>query len=212
MANTRIPCLKDKHALKSFAQRHIKEAPSKSTRLWRGIDPEDVASNYEPFLKSVAAAGRRLDTKTFQGVMKDLWECPAPSVEEFCKVLKQALSYCRRKKTSRPKGSRLESAGLRISQAFVQLSPGLMDSPQKGGSSDALFVDCDDDETGGVPDEAEKALAQAKALFPAADSSKTLVRTASVLSVASSCGDGSPQKEKKEGDCHKVMEHPCIMG
>ena len=86
MTTSRISSLKDQELLTLDAKKYIKDAPTKSTELWRGSDSDDVAENYEPFLVAIANTGHRLDINLFLSVMKKLWECDTKELTKFCHV------------------------------------------------------------------------------------------------------------------------------
>jgi len=201
MAKSRhhTPFLKDEDQLQKMVKQHIKDDldPSKHQLLWQGRSDEGVLENYQDFLTAVAQLGRYLDKTMLFKVVRKQFEGENSLLKEFTDVMARVLKDTKRKSKQIRSGARTSKALLRLSRAWLkssgdskqssssQLVAESSDASDASASSEVEMHVLPQDES--EADEASKALALAKAMFPSAgpSSSRGLKREHSVISVAS---------------------------
>jgi hypothetical protein len=204
MASGRIPCLTDRAFLIALVKKHIHEAPSKSSAKWIDGDHDQIASHYEDFLLAIAISGKRLDSKVFPAVMKQLWSCDQAVLNKYCKLIAGTLAHCRRKVPYMVDGSKLSRPVFRITTACAKCRPlsdsaaGAASEQMDEDSSESSGLECINPMLSAEAAAASKSLADMKKLF-ASSCSKTLARANSCESVQSSEA-GSPRKAPAENE------------
>ena len=194
------PYLKDEDQLAKIVKQHIKDEldPSKNQLLWQGRTDEGVLENYQDFLTAVAQLGRYLDKTILFKVVRKQFEGENNLLKEFSDLLARVCIETKRKSMQMTSGAKLSTAMLRLCRAWLKSSDGgkagqqssssqlLAESPEASDASASSDLEMTLPLESEV-DEASKALALAKAMFPPANPSSTrgLKRNLSVISVAS---------------------------
>ena len=162
--------------------------PVQNPLLWRGVDHDDFMDNYKEFFAAAAATGMLLSSVSLKRALKSQFAGNPSTLDEFADKLCKSHSRCKHGTKNMVNGAKLTEAVHRISKIWKSNSSSTFSSGASHASQDVdneFDNKADDDQ---CLQEAESALANAMAMFQtSSSSSKSLKRTMSTVSIASSC-------------------------
>ena len=166
--------------------------PVQNPLLWRGVDHDDFMDNYKEFFAAAAATGMLLSSVFMKRAMKSQFAGDQKTLEDFADSVCHAHSRCKNGSKNVKDGRFLTETVRKVSMIWKSSETSRSSSTVSSGASHAsqdveneFDNKADDDE---CLQEAESSLANAMAMFQnSSSSSKSLKRTMSTVSIASSC-------------------------
>ena len=166
--------------------------PVQNPLLWRGVDHDDFMDNYKEFFAAAAATGMLLSSVFMKRAVKSQFAGDQKTLEDFADSVCHAHSRCKNGSKNVKDGRFLTETVRKVSMIWKSSETSRSSSTVSSGASHAsqdveneFDNKADDDQ---CLQEAESSLANAMAMFQnSSSSSKSLKRTMSTVSIASSC-------------------------
>ena len=169
--------------------------PVQNPLLWRGVDHDDFMDNYKEFFAAAAATGMLLSSVFMKRAMKSQFAGDQKTLEDFADSVCHAHSRCKNLTKNVKDGRFLTETVRKVTMIWKRTNASETSRSSSTVSSGASHASqdvenefdnkADDDQ---CLQEAESSLANAMAMFQnSSSSSKSLKRTMSTVSIASSC-------------------------
>ena len=170
--------------------------PVQNPLLWRGVDHDDFMDNYKEFFAAAAATGMLLSSVFMKRAVKSQFAGDQKTLEDFADSVCHAHSRCKNLTKNVKDGRFLTETVRKVTMIWKRTNASLETSRSSSTVSSGASLASQDveNEFDNKPDddqcvqEAESSLANAMAMFQnSSSSSKSLKRTMSTVSIASSC-------------------------
>ena len=130
-----ITTLIDQEIIKTLVKEHIKEEPCMQTCLWKCGDPEVVVEAYKGFLVACAEENVRISHLVLAKAMGKIFTTNATELQEFARILAEALKHCRKKSGMVTTGKKTAASVFQVIQAYPGTpSPSPSPSPSRANS------------------------------------------------------------------------------